>query len=293
MNLRFYEKIIEWTRQGKRVAVASVVNTVGSTPRKPGTKMLISDKMELFGTIGGGCVEADVIFAAKDVLKTLKPRLIHVDIKAKNADELDMLCGGEISLYVEPVMPDYKLLICGGGHISKALAHVCEGLDFKITIIDDRPQFSNDGRFPNADETIACSYEEIGEHYDITPLTFCVVVTRGHSGDEVCLRSILRSPAPYVAMIGSRGKWQHLKKNLTAHGYTTEQIERVHSPAGLDIHSITPEEIAVSVAAQIIQYRNNWMDVGFPKLTGLAVGEGAKIESISGKEQNAATASGE
>ncbi len=276
MNLRLYEKVVEWTRQGKRVAVASIVDTKGSTPRKPGTKMLVSSDMELYGTIGGGCVEADVIFAAREVIKTLSPQLLHVDIKAKNADELDMLCGGEITLYVEPVMPDYKLLICGGGHISKALAHVCEGLDFKITIIDDRPQFSNDGRFPNADETISSPYEEIDEHFELTPLTFCVVVTRGHSGDEVCLRSILRSPAPYVAMIGSRGKWKHLKKSLTEHGFLEEQLARVHSPAGLDIHSITPEEIAVSVAAQIIQYRNQWMHDGFPKIAGAAVGNSSE-----------------
>ncbi len=155
MNIRFYEKILEWSRAGKRVAVVSIVNTVGSTPRKPGTKMLVSDKMELFGTIGGGCVEADVIFAAREVLKTYKPKLVTVDIKAKSAEEIDMLCGGEITLYVEPVMPDFKLLICGGGHISKALAHVAAGLDFQISVVDDRPQFANTDRFPSADKTIA------------------------------------------------------------------------------------------------------------------------------------------
>lgn len=255
MNLRFYEKIVEWTRAGKRVAVASIVSTVGSTPRKPGTKMLVSEDLELYGTIGGGCVEADVIFAAREVLRTLVPKLVRVDIKAKSADELDMLCGGEITLYVEPVMPDFRLLICGGGHISKALAHVCEGLDFRITVVDDRPQFANKRRFPTADETTCAPYDKLAGKVEVTPLTFCVVVTRGHSGDEACLRALLETEAPYIAMIGSRAKWANLKRNLREAGFSKAKIDRVVCPAGLDISSITPEEIAVSVAAQIIQRR--------------------------------------
>ncbi|MBI1289757.1 xanthine dehydrogenase [bacterium] len=255
MNVRFYEKILEWTRAGRRVAVATIVDTKGSTPRKPGTKMLITERMELYGTIGGGCVEADVIFAAREVLRTLKPRLIHVDIKAKNADEIDMLCGGEITLYVEPVMPDVQLLICGGGHISKALAHVCEGLDFRIVVVDDRPQFAHEERFPGADATVCCSYEDLANHVDLTPLTYAVVVTRGHSGDEVCLRALLASPAAHIAMIGSRAKWANLRANLAAGGATEAQLARVKSPAGIDIGSITPEEIAISVAAELVQQR--------------------------------------
>ncbi|MCC5876327.1 MAG: XdhC family protein [Candidatus Sumerlaeia bacterium] len=275
MNVRFYEKVLEWTRAGKRVAVVSIVNTVGSTPRKTGAKMLVTDRMELYGTVGGGCVEADVIFAAREVLKTLRPRLIEVDIKKKNPDEIDMLCGGEISFYVEPVMPDMTLLICGGGHISKAIAHVCQGLDFRIVVVDDRPQFANQARFPTADETICCDYTNLAEKVQLTGTTFAVTVTRGHSGDEVCLRSLLASPAPYVAMIGSSSKWANLRSNLLGAGYTKEQLERVITPAGLDIGSVTPEEIAVSVAAQIIQKRAEWRTAGFPE-----VGEGGGAETV-------------
>ncbi|MCB2155533.1 XdhC/CoxI family protein [bacterium] len=264
MNQRFYEKIVEWTRQGKRIAVISVIETKGSTPRKPGTKMLVTSDMEIFGTIGGGCVEADVIFAARDVLKTLVPRVVRVDIKAKSAEEMDMLCGGEISLYVEPVMPDFRLVICGGGHISKALAHVATGLDFHISVIDDRPQFANTDRFPSADETLAAPYEKLAEKIELTPQTFVVIVTRGHLGDEACLRQVLKTPACFIAMIGSRSKWANIKKNLAADGFKKKDLDRVHSPAGLDIGSITPEEIAVSVIAQVIQERARMMREGFP-----------------------------
>lgn len=258
MNLRFYEKVIEWTRAGRRVAVVSIVETVGSTPRKTGAKMLVTDRMELYGTVGGGCVEADVIFAARDVLRTLKPHLVRVDIKKKNPAEIDMLCGGEITFYVEPVMPDMTLLICGGGHISKALAHVCHGLDFRLVVVDDRPQFANKERFPTADETVCCPYEELGDKVTLTDTTFAVTVTRGHSGDEVCLRSLLASSAPYIAMIGSSSKWANLRGNLLESGYTREQLDRVITPAGLDIGSVTPEEIAISVAAQLVQFRARW-----------------------------------
>jgi len=264
MNLRFYEKIVEWSREGRRVAVVSIVKTVGSTPRKTGAKMLVSDKMDLYGTVGGGCVEADVIFAAREVLKTLTPRLVEVDIKKKNPAEIDMLCGGEIIFYVEPVMPDMTLLICGGGHISKALAHVCQGLDFRIVVVDDREHFANADRFPAIDETVCCDYTELSEKVTLTGSTFAVVVTRGHSGDEVCLRSLLASPAPYIAMIGSSSKWANLRRNLLDAGYTNEQLARVITPAGLDIGSVTPEEIAVSVAAQLIHKRAEWRRTGFP-----------------------------
>lgn len=255
MNVRFYEKVVEWTRAGKRVAVVSIVATVGSTPRKPGAKMLVGEDLELYGTIGGGCVEADVIFAAREVLKTLVPKIVKVDIKAKSAAELDMLCGGEITFYIEPVMPDFQLLICGGGHISKAIAHVAQGLDFRVTVIDDRDLFANGQRFPNADRTVAAPYDDLSKHIDLTPQTYAVIVTRGHTGDEVCLRQILRSPACFVAMVGSRGKWAHIRKRLADDGFAKKELDRVHSPAGLDIGSVTPEEIAVSVVAQLVQER--------------------------------------
>lgn len=267
MNQRFYEKAIEWTRAGKRVAVASVVETVGSTPRKPGAKMLVSSEMELYGTIGGGCVEADVIFAAREVMKTLVPKLLRVDIKAKNAAEIDMLCGGEVTLYIEPVMPDFRLLICGGGHISKAIAHAAQGLDFHLTVVDDRPQFANDARFPGADVTVSAPYEELAQRVELTPTTFVVIVTRGHTGDEVCLRQVIVSPACYIAMVGSRSKWSHIRQHLLESGISRDKLNRVFSPAGLDIGSITPEEIAISIVAQIVQQRAELLQQGLAKPT--------------------------
>ncbi len=264
MTVRFHEKAIQWVRAGKRVAVVTIVSTVGSTPRKPGAKMLVSSDLDLYGTIGGGCVEADVVHAAREVLKTLVPRLVTVDIKAKSAAELDMLCGGEITFYVEPVMPDYRLVICGGGHISRAVAHVAQNLDFRIVVVDDRKQFANTTRFADVHETIAAPYEQLSERVEITPHTFVLVVTRGHTGDEVCLRQLLAGPACFVAMIGSRAKWANIRKRLSDDGFPPAALRRVHSPAGIDIGSVTPEEIAVSVVAQLVAERARMLREGFP-----------------------------
>ncbi len=264
MQVHFHEKILEWTRAGKRLAMATVVETVGSTPRKSGARMLITADMDIYGTIGGGCVEADVIMVARRVMKSLVPELLRVDIKAKNADEMDMLCGGEIAIFVEPVMPDSQLLICGGGHISCALAQVVQGLEFRLTVMDDRPQFANTQRFPHADRIVQAPYEELAQQVEITPTTFVVIVTRGHTGDEACLRSVIESPACFIAMVGSRAKWANIRQRLAEDGVTDEQLNRVHSPAGLDIGSITPEEIAVSIAAQLVQARSEFFRQGLP-----------------------------
>jgi xanthine dehydrogenase accessory factor len=278
MRVSFHQKVLEWAGLGKRVAIVTVVGTVGSTPRKPGAKMLVSSDLDLYGTIGGGCVEADAILAARDVLRSMVPRLLRIDIKAKNADEMDMLCGGEITLFVEPVMPDFKLLICGGGHIAQALAHVAKGLDFRITVLDDRPQFSHPERFPTADETIAAPFAELGERVPLTRETFAVIVTRGHTGDEVCLRQILNSPACFIAMVGSRSKWANIRARLKEEGISKSKLDRVHSPAGLDIGSVTPEEIAISIIAQVVQERARMLREGLsePPVAQKTAGKSAK-----------------
>jgi xanthine dehydrogenase accessory factor len=255
MSLRFHETVLAWSRLGRRLALVTLVDTVGSTPRKPGARMIVSEGLELYGTIGGGCVEADAILAAREVIRTQQPRLLRVDIKAKNADEMDMLCGGEVTLFIEPVRPDCQLLICGGGHIAKALVHVCEGLDFRVVVVDDREPFAHTERFPSAQEVFCAPYPTLAERIDLGSVRYAVVVTRGHSGDESCLRQLLSAGVSHIAMIGSRTKWTILRARLAAEGFSEEQLARVHSPAGLDIGSTTPEEIAVSVAASLIASR--------------------------------------
>lgn len=255
MNRRTLDKLQTWLAEGRRVATITVVETVGSTPRKAGATMLVTDRLDLYGTIGGGCVEADAIMAARECLRTLQPRLVRVDIKAKNPDEIDMLCGGEIVLFVEPIMPDHQLVVCGGGHISRAIAHVAHGLDLRVTIVDDRAPYATAERFPTADAVVCAPYDALAERVKFGPLSFVVIVTRGHSGDEACLRAALASTAPHIAMVGSRSKWSQIRARLRADGFAERDLDRVRCPAGLDIGSITPEEIAVSIIAEVIRER--------------------------------------
>ncbi len=252
---RFYEKVLDLIRAGKRGAVVTIISTEGSTPRKTGAKMLVSEDLELFGTVGGGCVEAEIIAAARTCMKSQKLVVKDFDLTRINRDENDMLCGGRLRVMIEPITGDDQLLIFGGGHVALALYQICRLLDFRVTITDDRAQFANKQRFPEADQVFAAPYDQQFQSLSITPNTFIVIVTRAHADDEICLRHALKSPAWYIGLLGSRSKFAQLKKRLIDAGVPRTQLKRIHCPIGLDIGAVTPEEIAVSIAAEIIQHR--------------------------------------
>lgn len=252
---KFYEKVLDLIRAGKRGAVVTIVSTQGSTPRKTGAKMLVSEDLELFGTIGGGCVEAEIIAAARVCMADRQLVVKELDLTRISRDENDMLCGGRLRVVIEPITADDQLLILGGGHVALALYQICRLLDFHITVTDDRPQFANNQRFPEADQVLAAPYGQQFQSLSITPNTFIVIVTRAHTGDEICLRHALKSPASYIGLLGSRTKFAMLKKRLIDSGVSRTQLKRIHCPIGLDIGAVTPEEIAVSIAAELIQHR--------------------------------------
>ncbi|GAB4311272.1 MAG: XdhC/CoxI family protein [Candidatus Sumerlaeia bacterium] len=258
MKLYFYEKILEWGREGTPFAVATIIETVGSTPRPAGAKMLISEDLEIFGTIGGGCVEGDVIKLAREVIREGRPRVLDVDLTMKNPAELDMRCGGRLKILIEPVQHDDRLIIFGGGHVSLAIHNICRLLDFEITVVEDRPQFGNRQRFPDARHILVGPWDEQLQKIPITPRTYLVIVTRGHSSDEEILRWALSLPEPrprYIGMMGSRTKWVAIKRKLADEGFARELLDQVHCPIGIKCGSVTPEEIAVSIAAELIQVR--------------------------------------
>jgi xanthine dehydrogenase accessory factor len=252
---QFYEKILDLLRAGKRGALVTVIETEGSTPRKMGAKMLVTEDLELVGTVGGGCVEAEIIAAARTCMKTRQLMIKDFDLTRINGDENDMLCGGRLRVMIEPIAGDDHLLICGGGHVGLALYQICRLLDFRITVTDDRPQFASKQRFPEADQVIAAPYEKQFQSLSITPNTFIAIVTRAHAGDEICLKHALQSPASYIGLLGSRTKFAMLKKRLVDSGVSRTQLKRIHCPIGLDIGAVTPEEIAVSIAAEMIKHR--------------------------------------
>lgn len=262
MKLSFYDKILEWGQAGTPFAVATIIETIGSTPRPAGAKMLISEDLDIFGTIGGGCVEGDVIKLAREVIRSGRPRILDVDLTMKNPAELDMRCGGRLKIVIEPVQQDDQLIIFGGGHVSLAIHNICRMVDFDITVVEDRPQFGNKQRFPDARRLMVGEWAEQLKQIKITKRTFLVIVTRGHSSDEDILRWALtqKKPAPlYIGMMGSRAKWANMKKKLAAEGIPRKQLDAVHCPIGIKCGSVTPEEIAVSIAAELIQARAKYL----------------------------------
>ena len=255
MSSLVVEKAAELLREGRRCVMVTIIETVGSTPRKAGTRMLVADDGTVTGTVGGGCVEADLFSFAREAQRTGRISIHEVDLTARAADENDMLCGGKLKVLIEPLQPDEKLIILGGGHISRALHDICRLLDFRITVTDDRLQFANAERFPHAHRLVAAPFEDQFEQLEVDAVTSIIIVTRGHASDEICMEQALRSPARFVALVGSATKVGVFRAHLREKGFSDADLARVQCPAGLDIGAETPEEIAVALAAELVRRR--------------------------------------
>ena len=166
------------------------------------------------------------------------------------------MCGGQVEIYMEPIIPKSTLVIVGAGHVGQAVAHLAQWLDFRIVVSDDRPEFCNPETVPNAEEYFPVPLEELSEKMKITPWTYVVMTTRSVDVDVPGLPGLLDSPAAYIGVIGSRRRWETTRKQLISTGEDPEKIERVRSPMGIKINAETPEEIAVSIMAEIIQIRH-------------------------------------
>ncbi len=275
-----FEEIVRLRRAGRRAALATIVKVNGSIPSYPSAKMLVRDDGTIAGTIGGGCVEAEVWQAAREVMETGRPRSLSFSLAEDAAYDNGLICGGQLEIFVEPVEPLLRAFIFGAGHISRSLSRVCSMLGFSVTVVDDRESFANRERFPEAEEVIAGNYEEIFPQLEIDSGCYLIIVTRGHRDDMRVLRWAVTTDAGYIAMIGSRRKVISVVKELQKEGLAPERFQRVHAPMGLDIGAITPEEIAVSVAAEMIAVRrraaSNWRSLSMTVL-------GAESPSLASK----------
>ena len=249
----FYEEILRIKTEGSRAAIATIVATKGSTPREVGAKMLIRENGKMLGTIGGGCMEGEVWQEAMKVIKANKPKTVHFDLTGRAAEESGMICGGVMDIYIEPIVPTPKVFIFGGGHVSLFVSKMSHMIGFQVAVIDDRPHFANKERFPEADEVIAEEFPFALPKLLVNPSAYLVIVTRGHAYDQEVLEWALSKEVKYVGMIGSRKKIQAVFQNLKEKGFNPEQLQRVHAPIGLNIGALTPEEIAVSIVAEMIQ----------------------------------------
>jgi xanthine dehydrogenase accessory factor len=256
-----FEEIVRIRKIGQRAALATIVHTNGSIPSYEASRMLIRDDGSILGTVGGGCVEADVWAAAKEVIQNEQPRKMTFNLNHEAGYDSGLICGGTLEIFVEPILPQPMLYIFGGGHISAALASVAHQAGFSIGVADDRDTFANVERFPMSSE-IYTSYEDAFEKIRPNSATYIVIVTRGHKDDMRVLswavetESRVFSPR-YIGMIGSKRKVASVYKALEMAGVSPDRFERVHAPVGLEIGALTPEEIAVSITAELIAIRRH------------------------------------
>jgi xanthine dehydrogenase accessory factor len=250
-----YEQIVQLRRDGRRGAVATVVNVRGSIPSFKTAKMLVRDDGSIVGTIGGGCVEADVWQAAREVMESEKPRTLSFDLNQDPKYDTGLVCGGTLEVFVEPVLPPALLYVFGAGHVAINLCKVASNAGFELIVTDNRTSYATKERFPAAREVRALDFDEAIKTLDPSEASYIVIVTRGHRDDMRILRWAVQTRARYVGMIGSKRKVIEIFKTLQNEGVPAHLFERVHAPIGLDIGAITPEEIAVAITAELIAIR--------------------------------------
>lgn len=247
-----YQKIIEVENSDTKAALCTVISTRGSAPRKMGSKMIVYIDGSIDGTIGGGALEKEVIKQAVDVIKSNFPKIVvHNLVK-----DLAMCCGGTVELFIEPVMNKKKLYIFGAGHIGKALAKFAADLDFNTTLVDDRYD-AFDG-LDIQDCTLLKSHHATAiNELTFDSGTFVVILTYDHQFDREILALTSKRPHQYIGMIGSARKVEIAKKNMLAGNLMgPDELAQVDMPIGLSIKAVTPQEIAISILAKLIEVRN-------------------------------------
>jgi xanthine dehydrogenase accessory factor len=260
-----FEEIVKMRRAGRRGALATIVHTNGSIPSYETSRMLVREDGSITGTIGGGCVEAEVWAAAKEVMQKESPRKMVFNLNNEASYDNGLICGGTLEVFVEPILPQPMIYLFGGGHVSMAVAKAASAAGFAIGVADDRESFANKERFPMAQEIYA-SYEDAFEKIRPNAATYLVILTRGHKEDMRVLAWAVRTDYRYIGMIGSKRKVLSVYKALEQDGYKPEEFERVYAPMGLEIGALSPEEIAVSITAELVAVRRNATGAAHKKL---------------------------
>jgi xanthine dehydrogenase accessory factor len=263
MSLRFHESVVEALRRGRRLVVATVIETVGSVPRRAGACMAILEDGTILESVGGGALEALVVQDALALLVSGGSEIKEYSLKdGPEPESTGMVCGGRVRVHLRAEFPPERLVIFGAGHVGAALAALAPGLGFAATVVDDREDFLEAARLP-AEVTRFCAGRDFaGDLPRLDGETFVAVVTRCHRSDLAALRRILPLAVRYVGLIGSRRKIHLLAARLRDEGIPAERLEQLRAPIGLPIGACTPAEIAVSIAAELIQIRRASAAVG-------------------------------
>ena len=256
MNAEVFAAVAEAIERGEPAALVTIVAARGSTPQRVGAKMLVFADGRIVGTIGGGCYENDAFWKAREAIASRKPLLLHYELSDDFAQETVLICGGQMDVYIEPIEPSPELYIIGAGHVGFHLARVAHEVGFRVHVVDDREKFANADRFPHAAEVVADDIPAWLARTALPPHAYAVIVTRGHVNDLEALRALVSRELRYLGLIGSRAKVARVYDALVADGVAAERLASVHAPIGLDIGAVTPQEIAVSILAELIAVKH-------------------------------------
>jgi xanthine dehydrogenase accessory factor len=252
-----YEQVVQLRREGRRGAIATITNVRGSIPSFQTAKMLVRDDGSIAGTIGGGCVEAEVWQAAREAMEDEKPRSLTFNLNNNPKYDTGLVCGGTLEIFIEPVLPPALLYIFGAGHVAYNLYKVATLAGFEVIVIDDRDSYANRERFPEAREVIADDFDAVTARLHVPESSYIAIVTRGHRDDMRVLRWAINASARYLGMIGSKRKTISIYKELEKEGIPADKFANIHAPVGLEIGAVTPEEIAVAIVAEMIAERRH------------------------------------
>lgn len=256
MNQEVFAALSDALQQGEEVALVTIVASTGSTPQRVGAKMLVFADGRTVGTIGGGCYENDAFWKAREAIANRKPLNMKFELNDDFAQETGLVCGGQMEVFIEPVEPSPAVYVFGAGHVGYFVAKMAHDVGFRVHVIDDREKFANAERFGDGIDVIVEQIPTWIDNHRLPPTAYAVIVTRGHTHDLDALRALTAHPLRYLGLIGSKAKVKRIYDALLEEGVQPDTLREVHAPVGLDIGAITPQEIAVSIVAELIAVRH-------------------------------------
>jgi xanthine dehydrogenase accessory factor len=271
-NQQILNELLSAQEKGDPVVLATVIRTSGSVPRQSGAKMLVYPGPRISGTIGGGEMEARIISEALESLHEGQPRVVPFSLVDPERGDPGV-CGGEVEVYLEPYAPPATLLVIGCGHVGKAVAALGHWLGYRVVVNDDRQELASPEHIPDADLYVPGSVADLLVEIKVHGNTYVALLTRNVGLDREILPLLAHTEAPYIGVIGSRRRWEQTKKLLLADGLPESELNRFHSPIGLKLNAETPEEIAVSIMAEIMMLRRG--------------GTGQRLAENSGAQESA------
>ncbi|MEI6668074.1 MAG: XdhC/CoxI family protein [Acidobacteriota bacterium] len=255
MQETVFAAVVGALERGERAALVTIVATRGSTPQRVGAKMLVFDDGRSVGTIGGGCYEADATGKAREIIGSRKAQVVRYDLADDVAEEHGLICGGQMEVFIEPLDPSPDVYLIGAGHVSQHVATFAHALGFRVHVVDDRTAFANAERFPDAAHVVVEPIADWLRQAHLAPTAYVVIVTRGHVHDLAAMQALSGRTLGYVGMIGSRAKVVRIREALMQSGVEAWWLDTVRAPIGLRIGAVTPEEIALSIVAELVAVR--------------------------------------